>query len=531
LKPDLLIKGGTVVDGSGQPAIQADVAISNGKIDDVGSIGSLEGVPTLKAEGAVVSPGFIDIHSHSDFTLAVDPRAVSAIAQGVTLEVVGQCGHGCAPMGDLSNAKSNLYGYVPGYDINWSTVGGYLDHLDSRKPAVNVAALVPNGCLRLCVAGLVNRPSNVGELKEMKKLLGQSLEEGAYGYTTGLEYGIEKDCSEKEIVELCEVTKKAGRFYATHTRNRQGEAKEAIAEAVRAAAGSGVSLQISHISSVARLDPSSRWAIDQALEQVNQARKNGLDVYFDMHTRRFGTTNLSSVLPPWVLEGGTTAIAKRLKDPTVRKDMKAFPSVVSSLANGDWKKVVVYKSKLQPEISGKSIAAISQERGTEAFDTMFDILLAEIDDLHSLMILGFAYNPEDLDFILELPDCMVGSDAIALATDGPLRNETFHGAYSWAPWFFRYFVREKKSIKLEDAVRRITSLPASRIGIKDRGSIRKGAWADIAVFDPATFQERATTFEPNQLATGMKHVVVNGVVTLKDGERTGQQGGHALRAF
>jgi N-acyl-D-amino-acid deacylase len=530
LRPDLFIKEGMVVDGTGQPPYRADLSISNGRINDIGSIGMVEGVPTLDANGLVVTPGFIDIHSHSDFTLAVDPRAVSAIAQGVTLEVVGQCGHGCAPMGDLSNAKSNLYGYLPEYDLNWKTVGEYLNHLDSRHPAVNIATLVPNGCLRLCVAGLVDRPSTADELKKMIKLLDQSLEEGAFGYSTGLEYGIEKDCSEQEIVELCAVTKKAGKFYATHTRNRQGEAEESIAEAVRAAAGSGVSLQISHISSVARLVSSSRWAIDQALEQVYKARKTGVDVYFDMHTRRFGTTNLSSVLPPWVLEGGKAAIAKRLKDPGVRKEMKTFPSVVSSLANGDWKKIVVYKSKTQPEVSGQSIAAISEQRGTEAYDTVFDLLLAEIDDLHSLMILGFAYNAEDLDFILELSDCMVGSDAIALATDGPLRNETFHGAYSWAPWFLRYFVQEKKSIKLEEAVRRITSLPASRIGIKDRGTIRKGAWADIAVFDPATFRERATTFEPNQLATGMKHVLVNGVVTLKNGERTGQHGGHALRA-
>ena len=210
--------------------------------------------------------------------------------------------------------------------------------------------------------------------------------------------------------------------------------------------------------------------------------------------------------------------------------MRTFPSVVSSLARSDWRKIVVYKSKIQPEISGQSIAAISQKRGMEPYDTIFDVLLAEIDDLHSLMILGFAYSPEDLDFILERPDCMVGSDAIALATDGPLRDESFHGAYSWAPWFLRYFVREKRTLNLEEAIRRLTSLPASRIGIKDRGVIRIGAWADLAVFDPVTFREKATTFEPNQLAIGMRHVLINGVVTLRNGERTGKHGGHALRA-
>jgi len=527
---DLLIVGGTVVDGTGKPACAADLRISEGKIADVGLIGGVEGVPTLDAKGFVIAPGFIDIHSHSDFTLAVDPRAASAIAQGVTLEVVGNCGHGCAPMADPSIAKSNLYGYLPGYDFSWKTVGEYLEHLESRKPAVNIAALVPNGCLRLCVAGLVDRPSTPDELRQMKKLLEQSLEEGAFGYSTGLEYGIEKECSEAEIVELCDITRRAGRFYATHARNRQGEAEESIAEAVRAAAASGVSLQISHISSVVRLATSSRWAIEQALDQVVQAREKGLDVHFDMHTRRFGTTNLSSALPPWVLEGGKSAIEKRLRDPSTRKEMRTFPSVVSSLARSDWRKIVVYKSKIQPEISGQSIAAISEKRGSEAYDTIYDLLLAEIDDLHSLMILGFAYSPQDLDLILERPDCMIGSDAIALATDGPLRDESFHGAYSWAPWFLRYFVREKRTLNLEEAIRRLTSLPASRIGIKDRGVIRIGAWADLAVFDPVTFREKATTFEPNQLAIGMRHVLINGVVTLRNGERTGKHGGHALRA-
>jgi N-acyl-D-amino-acid deacylase len=527
---DLVIAGGWIVDGTGRPSFRADLSIHDGKIADVGLIGNVEGVPMLHADGLVIAPGFIDVHSHSDFTLAVDPRAVSAIAQGVTLEVVGNCGHGCAPLADLSIAKSNLYGYLSGYDFSWKTVSEYLDHLESRMPAVNIAALVPNGCLRLCVAGLVDRPSNSDELRQMKRLLEQGLEEGAFGYSTGLEYGIEKDCSEREIVELCAITRQAGKFYATHTRNRQGEAEESIAEAIRAATGSGVSTQISHISSVARLASSSRGAIEQALEQVVQARKKGLDVHFDMHTRRFGTTNLSSVLPPWALEGGRSAIAKRIKDPSIRKEMTTFPSVVSSLAHGDWKRIVVYKSKIQPEISGQSIAEISEKRGTKPYDTIYDILLAEIDDLHSLMILGFAYSPEDLDFILERPDCMVGSDAIALATDGPLRDESFHGAYSWAPWFLRYFVREKKALSLEEGIRRLTSLSASRIGIKDRGVIRTGAWADLAIFDPATFREKATTFEPNQLATGMRHVLVNGVVTLRDGERTGDHGGHALRA-
>jgi N-acyl-D-aspartate/D-glutamate deacylase len=493
-------------------------------------IGNAENTPALDAKGLVVAPGFIDIHSHSDFTLAVDPRAVSAIAQGVTLEVVGNCGHGCAPMADPFLIKSNLYGYYAGYDFSWNTFGEYLGHLESRQPAVNVAALVPNGCLRLAVAGLVNRPSTPEEIDKMGKLLQQSLGEGAVGYSTGLEYSIEQHCSEEEIIALCGVTRKAGRFYATHTRNRQGEAEESIAEPIRAAAKSGVPLQISHITSVARLTDRSHWAVEQALRQVDEAQKRGLDVTFDMHTRLFGTTNLSALLPPWALEGGKLAVAQRLKSPTTRQEMRAYPNIVSALARDDWQRIVVFKSKIQPEISGRRIAVLSEDRGTDAYDTIYDLLLKEIDDLHSLMIVAFVYRPEDVYLAFEHPLCMIGSDATALATDGPLQNQSLHGAYTWAAWFFRYFVREKKVLSLEEAVRRLTSLPANRIGVKDRGVIRKGAWADIAIFDPNTFGECATVFEPNQLATGMRHVLVNGVVTLRNGERTGMHGGHVLRA-
>ena len=257
----------------------------------------------LEAAGLWVAPGFIDIHSHSDFTLLADPRAMSSIAQGVTLEVVGNCGHGCAPLTDPTTAQMNMYGYAPDYPIDWRSVGQYLERLQERQPAVNVLTLVPNGRLRLSVAGLVDRPSTPDELRRMKALLQASLEEGAFGFSTGLEYGPERACSEEEIAELCGVVAECGGLYATHTRNRAGEDQEAIAEAIRTAQTAGVALQISHISVVARLAADGVRAVDGALEQVDRARRDGLDVDFDMHTRLFGTTHLSAALPPEVLEG------------------------------------------------------------------------------------------------------------------------------------------------------------------------------------------------------------------------------------
>ena len=526
---DLLIRDGTVVDGTGKSPYQADVAIQEGRIAEVGTVGEPEGVPVLDARGLFVAPGFIDIHSHSDFTLIVDPRAVSSITQGVTLEVVGNCGHGCAPIIDPELARTNIYGCQAGHEIDWRTVGEYLDRLEAGRPGVNVLTLIPNGNLRLAAAGLVDRPSTPDELKQMVALLVQGLEEGAFGFSTGLEYGPERGCSEAEIVDLCRVVAEAGGVYATHTRNREGEAEETIAEAVRTCAASSVPLQISHISVVARLAEDGRRAVERAVAQVDAARDRGLDVGFDMHTRLFGTTHLSAALPPRVLEGSRAEVAARLRDPAVRREVKGYRSIITGLARGDWDKIVLFDCRAHPEFSRKSVAEISALMGVGPFDAICDLLLAEIDDLHGLMVIAFSYREEDLRLVFEHPRCMVGSDATALATDGPLQSTSFHGAYTWAAWFYRHFVRDTGMFRPEEAVRRLTSLPADRLGLSGRGTIRKGAWADLAVFDPATFGERGTTFEPNRTAAGMVHVVVNGTVALKDGALTGARNGQVLR--
>jgi N-acyl-D-amino-acid deacylase len=526
---DLLIQNATVVDGTGSPPTQADVAITNDRISAVEIIELPEDVPILDASGLVVAPGFIDIHSHSDFTLVVDPRAVSSITQGVTLEVVGNCGHGCAPIVDPEMTRSNIYGCKQEHEIGWRSVAEYLERLEEVSPAVNVATLVPNGNLRLATSGLVDRPSTKDELEEMKRLLAQGLEEGALGFSTGLEYGLERACSEEEITELCKVTARAGGFYATHTRNRAGEAEETIAEAIRACSQAEVPLQISHISVVARLAEDGKWAVEQALEQVEQARGRGLDVGFDMHTRLFGTTNLSAALPPSVLAGDKEEIAARLRSDSDRGEMKGYESIITGLAQGDWERIVVFHAPDQPELSQKSVAEIAGSNGADPLDTVYDILLDGIDHLNEIMVIAFSYREEDIRPAFDHPSCMVGSDATALAPDGPLKDNTFHGAYTWSSWFFRHFVRDTGILSLEEAVRRLTLLPAERLGLSDRGIIKEGAWADLAIFDQNTFAERGTTFEPNQIAAGMRHVLVNGTFAVKDGEMTGERNGKVLR--
>jgi N-acyl-D-aspartate/D-glutamate deacylase len=394
---------------------------------------------------------------------------------------------------------------------------------------VNVIYLVPNGNLRLTVASSVDRPSTRDELREMKRLLAAGMDEGAWGYSTGLEYAPERACPEQEIAELCRVAADKGGFYATHTRNRHGEATQTIEEAIRTAEAANIPLQISHISSITRLTDTGRAALEQAMRMVDDACARGHDVAFDMHTRLFGLTNLSAVLPPSVIQGSKQQLEASLRSPSLRAELRSRPSIVMSLARGDWSRIVLYNCRSHPQLARKSLAEISEARGQDVFDTICEILLDEIDDLHGAMVLGYAYDEADMRMVFDHPDCMVGSDATALAPDGPLRSSFFHGAYTWAAWFFRHFVQEKRQMTLAEAIRRLTGLPAKRLRLDDRGSLRAGAFADIAIFDPALFAERGTTFEPNRLAEGMRHVIVNGRATLRDGKPTGTRSGQVLR--
>lgn len=526
---ELIIRGGQVIDGTGAEPVRADIGIANGKIVAFAPSLPQTGVSELNAEGLTVTPGFIDIHSHSDYTLFVDPRAVSSITQGVTTEVLGNCGHGCAPIFDPATAGVNIYGYDPERGLSWRTMSEYLSAMQGRRPAVNITSLVANGNLRLAATGIVDRPAGPEELSEMKHLLAESLEQGGIGYSTGLEYTVERGCSESEVAALCRVAADAGGFYATHTRNLYGQAREAIEEPIRAGRGAGLPVHISHISVIARLAEDSRRAIDEGLELVEAARRQGLDVTFDMHTRMFGTTNLSAILPAWALEGSLSEIEARLRSPLVRSEMRENPSIIFALARGDWQRIVIFDSQRQPEISRRSVAEIAASRDQDPVDTVYDILLGEIEDLHGLMVIAHAYDPNDLRSVFLHPLCMVGSDATALALDGPLAGKSFHGAFTWAAWFFHHFVTETRRLTAQQAVYRMTGLPASRLGWKNRGVIREGAWADIAVFDASTFAERGTTFEPNQTAQGMQHVLVNGTLTVRDGVLTGERAGQILR--
>jgi N-acyl-D-amino-acid deacylase len=513
---DLVIRGGTVLDGTGGAPRVADIAVKDGRI---AAIGKFDGKATgIDATGLTVTPGFIDIHSHSDYTLLVDPRAVSAIAQGVTLEVIGNCGFGCAPIRDAKMAAPNIYGYDGSIALNWRHVGQYLERLDTAKPAVNVITLVPNGQLRRATLGVADRPANGAELKAMKNLLAEGLNDGAWGYSTGLEYPAERGAPDEELVELCRIVAQRGGLYASHTRRRDEGAVSAIDEAIRVGEQAGAQIQISHLLP----RKTSEREDERSLELIDQARGRGLDIAFDMHTRLYGTTFLDTIVPPWA----QPELAKHLASADSRRRMREYTSIV---AGGGWERVVLLDHPQFPRYSRKSFSAMGREEGRDPFDIAFDIVAADIGAARRAMVIINAYTPDQQALIFSHPLCMPGSDATTLAPDGPLANSVFHGAYSWASWYFHFMVHERKALTAAEAVQRLTQLPARRLGLKDRGEIKEGMRADIAVFDAEKFQATATTFEPNQLARGMKHVVVNGVHTLRDGSLTGSRGGQVIR--
>ncbi len=520
MTPELIIRNGTVFDGLGNPGIRADVAVHQGRIVEVGRFDG-SGVREIDASGLYLSPGFIDIHSHSDFTLLVDPRAVSAVHQGVTLEVIGNCGHGCFPLIDKQLAKNTIYGISDDLDLDWSTPAAYLDRLEAARPAINVLTLVPNGQLRQATVGLAERPASTEERREMRRHLDEALEAGAHGLSTGLEYPIEMGASAEEVAALLEPIARRGLLYATHTRKRDDGALAAIEEALRTARDAGVRLQISHL-----LPRGGRDDCEASVELVANARDGGQDVAFDMHTRDFSLTFLHAMLPPWAMADGLAGLPKVLSATGSRERIHAHPSIVTS---GGWGRVTLLDNDVAPEFARLDFDAIGRRMNMAPGDATLELLCRSAASPRPLMIIRPVYSEADQDLAFGHDLCMPGSDATSLCPDGPLAGSAFHGAYSWAAWFYRVCVNERGLLSPAAAIHKLTGQPAAVLNLADRGVLKPGARADIAVFDPKGFGEAATLWQPNQTALGMKFVLVNGALVLDDGAATNMRPGQVLR--
>ena len=537
---ELVVQGGLVVDGSGRLAFRADVGIRDGKIIEVGEVEPDGGADLLDASGCVVAPGFIDMHGHSDYVLLVNPRAESKVRQGVTTEVVGNCGGSAAPSLGLEEDSNRRNAALYGLDVDWSTFDEYLRRLE-KGIAINVAAIVGHGTVRRCVMDLEERAPTQGELEEMRGLVDTAMREGAFGLSSGLVYPPGRYAETDELVELCRVVARHGGLYASHIRGERETMLKALREAIGIGEAAGVPVQVSHHP--AKIGAWGRSP--ETLAMMDEAAARGVDVTCDMHTYIGGSTSLSALLPPWAQAGGPERIVERLGRPENRERMRRDmieekvpgPGPCGLVKRGMWDKIVI-SSYPEDWPIGRNMAEIATERGVDLFDAYFDLLAGSGA---AGGVVGFYYNEEDIRNVLRHPRSMIGSDGYALAPYGVLGGGRNHPrSYGTFPMVFRKYVRGEsrpelvydegaKVIALEEAVMKMTSAPAKRLKLEDRGLIKEGCYADIVIFDPDTVADTATYLDPYRYPAGIKHVLVNGVPVIRDGDHTGSLPGKALR--
>ena len=518
---DVVVAGGDVVDGLGGAAVRADVGVVGDRIVALGDLSAAEAGRRIEAGGRIVAPGFVDIHSHSDFTLLVDPEAESALSQGVTTEIVGNCGHGCAPIADPRDPRvtGNIYGWGEGVrDLDWRSVDGYLAAMEAARPAINVASLVPFGNLRLLAVGDVAAPARAHELAVMTRELEAGLDAGAVGLSTGLEYAAEANASGGELYALAAVVARRGRLYATHTRDRGLRVVEGTQEAIETTRATGARTQVAHI--LARRGSGGAEANAKIVDALEDAAADGLPIAWDVHTRLFGITNVSAALPP-----GST------EPSDIRVDADD-PNVISSFGRAGWDRTFVLEAGAGfADLADRSVADASAARGCEPRDLLVAVLRAARDagDLHRPMVIGYTYTEADIAAAVRTSRCAVGSDATTMNLDGRLRDRMLPPAFGWAAWFLRRIVGELGALPLPEAIRRITSLPAMQAGLGDRGRVVVGSKADLVALDLAAVRE-PDPVRPATLASGVTFTMVNGQVAFENGRVTDARAGEVIRA-
>ncbi len=522
---DLLVRGGQLLDGTGNPWYRGDVAVQAGKIAAIGSMRGVKAARTIEAEGLAVAPGFIDIHSHSDTILLANPLAESKVRQGVTTEVVGNCGNSAAPLAGVvsEEIQETMCGF--GLDLTWQSMGEYLDCAATRHLSVNLAALVGHGTLRKAVMGYADRAPTPAELAAMQDLLSAAMEAGAFGMSTGLIYPPGVFSRTDELIAICEAIKPYGGIYTSHIRNEGKDLLAAVTEAIAIGESSGVPVQISHHKAASALV----WGkVAETLGMIDAARARGVDVTADQYPYVATSTTLTALLPNWAHAEGGDGMRRYLRDPAQRGQL------ITGIREkrwyrDDWDKIVIaaVRTEANKGLEGMSLAAIAAARGTTGPDVIIDLLLEE-DGVVSMII--FAMCEPDVARVMQHPAVMIGSDGSALAPTGIFGQGKPHPRnYGTFPRVLGKYVREERVITLEDAVRKMTSLPAGRLGLPDRGLLRPGLAADITVFDPATVRDGGDFTDPHRYPDGIEYVIVNGVVTIERGAHTQARAGQVLR--
>jgi N-acyl-D-aspartate/D-glutamate deacylase len=511
---ELVIRGATVHDGTGRPGRQADVAIAGGRITAVGADAGRDGAArTIDGGGLVLAPGFIDLHSHADFTLPSYPGALNSLAQGVTTEVIGNCGYTPAPVSpDPARAaaqRTNTHGLGPDLDWSWQTFSEYLDRLDAARPAVNALPLVGFGAIRTAIVGPDDRPATASERAAMAAETDRALTDGAWGLSTGLVYPPGSFATLDEIIETARPLAAHGALYATHMRSEAAGLLDAIDEAIAVGEAVGVPVQISHLKALGR---KNHGRSRDALARIAAARDRGLAVNADAYPYVAGATFLSQVLPPWVHDGGTDELIARIRQPAVRDRIRheiatGLPGWSNYVdACGGWHgiRIAACVDPANRPLEGGIVSELAARLGRDPLDIVLDALI--LDRGASLMIATFMH-PDDVDAIIRAPFVAVGSDQLGVLSPTTRVHPRAYGTFARliGPW-----VRERGVLDLATAVHKATGQAAAIMGLSDRGTIAPGKVADLVLFDPTTLADRSTDEHPTLTATGVEAVLLGG---------------------
>ena len=517
---DLLIRGGTVIDGTGAPRYRADVAVRDGRIVAVGETGTGSGARVIDATGRVVSPGFIDIHSHSDESVLINSALESTVHQGVTTVVAGNCGGSSAPVMGL--AAEELDRDIARYELGrtWTSFGEYAAAIERSGSAINFSSLVGHGTLRMCVMGADDRAPTGGELAAMQALLAAALADGAMGLSTGLIYPPSAYGTTAEISALATVVRERDGVYASHIRNEGDELFAAIEENLEIGRRSGVRVQLSHHKASQRRN----WGkVTESTAMIERAQAAGVDVIADQYPYTASSTGLSVTIPKWAHAGGSLALCERIGDPAVRRRIRGEYTETER----NWQHIVIARAIHHPDWSGRTVAELADAADQDPLEWTCDALIEHdgaIDIIHHSM------DEADVRYVMAKPWICAGSDSRANAPYGPLSFGKPHPrSYGTFPRILGHYTRDLGVLTLEDAVRKMTSLTASRLRLRDRGVVRTGAWADLVVFDPERIIDVATYDDPHRYPVGIDHVIVNGTVVTHGDETLGERPGRFLR--
>ncbi len=527
---DIVIKGGTVYDGSGGEGRVADVAIRSNRIAGIGDFANAPAKSVVDAKGLAVAPGFINMLSWSTESLIQDGRSQSEIRQGVTTEIMGE-GESMGPLNEeMKKRRLKQQGDIK-YEIKWNTLAEYLRYLETRGVSCNVASYVGATTIREYIIGLEDKQPTPPQLAQMRELVRKEMEAGALGVGTSIIYPPAFYAKTEELIELCKVAAKYQGKYISHMRSEGNQLLRALEELIRISREAGLPAEVYHI----KASGEKNWPLeDKLLGRIETAQKEGLKITANMYTYTAAGTGLDACLPPWTEDGGYPALFKRLRDPEMRAKIAAEVKVDSDawenlyLAAGSPEKILLagFKTEKLKPLTGKTLAEVAKMRDKDPIETIMDLIAEDESRIDSIY---FLMSEENVKKELARPWISFGSDEASQAPEGPfLKSHPHPRAYGNFARVLGKYCRDEKVITLPEAVRRLSALPATNLGLDHRGFLKEGMFADVVVFDPATISDHATFDTPQQYATGMKHVFVNGAQVLKDGEHTGAKPGRAL---